>query len=29
MPEVTFPGPEGRIEGRYHPQEDRDAPIAV
>ena len=20
MPEVIFPGPEGRLEGRYHPQ---------
>ncbi|MGB0497907.1 MAG: alpha/beta hydrolase [Rubricella sp.] len=29
MPEVIFPGPEGRLEGRYHPQEDRDAPIAI
>lgn len=29
MPEVIFPGPEGRIEGRYHPQKERDAPIAI
>jgi hypothetical protein len=29
MPEVIFPGPEGRLEGRYHPQNDRDAPIAI
>ena len=29
MPEVIFPGPEGRLEGRYHPQKDRDAPIAI
>ncbi len=29
MPEVIFPGPEGRIEGRYHPQRNRDAPIAI
>lgn len=29
MPEVIFPGPEGRLEGRYHPSEDRDAPIAI
>jgi len=28
MPEVIFPGPEGRLEGRYHPQKERDAPIA-
>jgi alpha/beta superfamily hydrolase len=31
MPEVIFPGPEGRLEGRYHPQKgqgrpDRDHP---
>jgi alpha/beta superfamily hydrolase len=29
MPEVIFPGPEGRLEGRYHPQPARDAPIAL
>ena len=29
MPEVIFPGPEGRIEGRYHPQKAKDAPIAI
>ncbi|PQO23449.1 alpha/beta hydrolase [Rhodobacteraceae bacterium WD3A24] len=29
MPEVIFPGPEGRLEGRYHPQKERDAPIAL
>lgn len=29
MPEVIFPGPEGRLEGRYHPQSDRDAPLAL
>ncbi|MEL6582918.1 MAG: alpha/beta hydrolase [Pseudomonadota bacterium] len=29
MPEVIFPGPEGRLEGRYHPGEERDAPIAI
>ena len=29
MPEVIFPGPEGRLEGRYHPQPRRDAPIAL
>ena len=28
MPEVIFAGPDGRLEGRYHPQKDRDAPIA-
>jgi len=26
MPEVIFPGPEGRLEGRYHPQKSKDAP---
>ena len=29
MPEVIFPGPEGRLEGRYHPRAARDAPIAL
>jgi alpha/beta superfamily hydrolase len=29
MPEVIFPGPEGRLEGRYHPQRAKDAPIAI
>ena len=29
MPEVIFPGPEGRLEGRFHPQQNRDAPIAI
>ena len=29
MPEVIFPGPEGRLEGRYHPQKIKDAPIAI
>jgi alpha/beta superfamily hydrolase len=29
MPEVIFSGPDGRLEGRYHPQKDRDAPIAI
>jgi alpha/beta superfamily hydrolase len=29
MPEVIFPGPEGRLEGRYHPQKVKDAPIAI
>jgi alpha/beta superfamily hydrolase len=30
MPEVIFPGPEGRLEGRYHPHKGkRDAPIAI
>ncbi|MEM7544419.1 MAG: alpha/beta hydrolase [Pseudomonadota bacterium] len=29
MPEVIFPGPDGRLEGRYHPQKDRAAPVAL
>jgi len=29
MPEVIFPGPAGRIEGRYHPSKRKGAPIAV
>ena len=29
MPEVIFPGPDGRLEGRYHPQPAREAPIAL
>ena len=29
MPEVIFPGPEGRLEGRYHPQKSKDAPLAI
>ncbi|MFM2355366.1 MAG: hypothetical protein RLZZ528_1102 [Pseudomonadota bacterium] len=29
MPEVIFPGPDGRLEGRYHPQKNADAPIAI
>ncbi len=29
MPEVIFAGPEGRLEGRYHPQGEKDAPIAL
>ncbi len=29
MPEIIFPGPEGRLEGRYHPQTKPDAPIAI
>ena len=27
MPEVIFAGPEGRLEGRYHPMPEKDAPI--
>ena len=29
MPELIFPGPDGRLEGRYHPQAKPDAPIAI
>ena len=29
MPEVIFPGPDGRLEGRYHPTAQKDAPIAL
>lgn len=29
MPEIHFLGPEGRLEGRYHPQPEKDAPIAL
>ncbi|MBK5934256.1 hypothetical protein C8N32_10218 [Rhodovulum imhoffii] len=29
MPEVIFPGPAGRLEGRYHSQPGKDAPIAI
>jgi alpha/beta superfamily hydrolase len=29
MPEVIINGPEGRLEGRYHPGKDSNAPIAL
>lgn len=29
MPEVIFAGPEGRIEARYHKNEQKNAPIAI
>ena len=29
MPEVQFQGPEGRLQGRYHPADDPAAPIAI
>ena len=29
MPEVIFPGPEGRIEGRYNAAEQKGAPVAL
>ena len=29
MPEVTIPGPEGRLEGRYTHNKEDDAPIAL
>ena len=29
MPEVIFNGPDGRLEGRYHPSDDPQAPCAI
>ncbi|MGC9268902.1 alpha/beta hydrolase [Acidiphilium sp.] len=29
MPEVTFAGPDGRLEGRYHHAKERGAPLAL
>ena len=29
MPEVIFNGPDGRIEGRYHQSENKQAPAAL
>jgi uncharacterized protein len=29
MPEVMFAGPDGRLEGRYHHSQDREAPVAL
>jgi len=29
MPEIIFNGPEGRLEGRYHPASEPNAPIAL
>jgi alpha/beta superfamily hydrolase len=29
MPEVIFNGPDGRLEGRYHPAKDPSAPVAL
>ena len=29
MPEVIFTGPGGRIEGRFHPAKQKNAPIAI
>lgn len=29
MPEIIINGPEGRIEGRFHPAEDKNAPLAM
>ncbi|MCE2521975.1 MAG: alpha/beta hydrolase [Rhodobacteraceae bacterium] len=29
MPAIIFSGPEGRLEGRYHPQDQKDAPVAI
>ena len=29
MPEVIFNGPSGRLEGRYQPSKEKNAPIAI
>ena len=29
MPEVTISGPSGRLEGRFHPQKNENAPVAI
>ena len=29
MPEIIFTGPAGRLEGRYHPARQKNAPIAI
>ena len=29
MPEIIFTGPAGRVEGRYHPARQKNAPIAI
>lgn len=29
MPEIIVPGPEGRLEGRYHHNKNEDSPIAI
>ncbi|MEM9725062.1 MAG: alpha/beta hydrolase [Pseudomonadota bacterium] len=29
MPEVIFPGPDGRLEGRHHQNKAKDSPIAL
>lgn len=29
MPDIIFNGPDGRLEGRYHPSADPNAPIAI
>ena len=29
MPEVIFNGPSGRLEGRYQPGTEKNAPIAI
>ena len=29
MPDVIFPGPDGRLEGRYHLAREKDSPIAL
>ena len=29
MPEIIFNGPAGRLEGRYQPSKQKNAPIAI
>ena len=29
MPEVNISGPSGRLEGRFHPQKNTNAPVAI
>ena len=29
MPEVNISGPSGRLEGRFHPQKNANAPVAI
>ena len=29
MPEVSMKGPDGRLEGRYHPSTESTAPVAL
>ena len=29
MPEVNISGPSGRLEGRFHPQKNENAPVEI